>query len=51
MENYQYAIPGANDPYYSNVLLEPKDARSQPSVMNLDLRIQKDFSLAGGSHP
>jgi hypothetical protein len=45
MENYQYAIPGANDPYYSTVLLEPKDARTQPSVTNLDLRIQKDFSF------
>ncbi|OFV81528.1 MAG: hypothetical protein A2Y78_03545 [Acidobacteria bacterium RBG_13_68_16] len=49
MENYQYAIPGANDPYYFYVLLEPKDARHQPSVTNLDLRIQKDFNLGGGA--
>jgi outer membrane receptor protein involved in Fe transport len=47
--NYQYAIPGANDPYYSEVLLEPKDAQHQPSVTNLDLRIQKDFSLGRGA--
>jgi hypothetical protein len=47
MRNSQYAIPGANDPYYSEVLLEPKDANRQPSVTNLDLRIQKDFSLGG----
>lgn len=49
MENYQYAIPGASDPYYGTVLLEPKDTRHQPSVTNLDLRIQKDFSLGGGA--
>ena len=49
MVNSQYAVPGANDPYYYEVLLEPKDAQRQPSVTNLDLRIQKDFSLGGGA--
>lgn len=47
--NSQYAIPGASDPYRYEVLLEPKDAQRQPSVTNLDLRIQKDFSLGGGA--
>jgi outer membrane receptor for ferrienterochelin and colicin len=49
LENYQYAIPGASDPYYGTVLLEPKDARHQPSVTDLDLRFQKDFTLGGGA--
>jgi outer membrane receptor protein involved in Fe transport len=48
LQNYGYAIPGANDPYYNTVYLEPKDARHQPSVTNLDLRIQKNFNLSGG---
>ena len=44
-----YTIEGANDPYYRDVLLEPKDARERDDGTMLNLRLGKDFNLGGSS--
>jgi hypothetical protein len=46
--SYQIGDPRFNDPYYSAVRLEPKDARKQPNAVLLNFRVQKDFLFNGG---
>lgn len=41
-----YRIAGFSDPGTSTVLLEPKDARRQPSSARLDLQLGKTFNIS-----
>jgi hypothetical protein len=46
---YCYEIPdsGCNDPYYTQMLLEPKDAHREAAHALLNLRLAQDFKLSG----